>query len=121
MEKLKIRRWRKHAECFGKVRKLTPFELEGNHILFTVRTSAKYHSERLPRLFHTWLANVNRSNVVIITDDFDPVLQYRTAEAGNLLFSAYLTALSSIGSVLASLVYNVAHQCKYLDFSYFYT
>jgi hypothetical protein len=82
VEKLKIRRWRKHAECFGKVRKLTPFELEGNHILFTVRTSAKYHSERLPRLFHTWLANVNRSNVVIITDDFDPVLQYRTAEAG---------------------------------------
>ena len=82
-EKLGARRWRKHTECFEKVRNLTPFELEGNHILFTVRTSAAYHSKRLPQLFHTWLANVNRSNVVIITDAFDPVLQYRTAEAGN--------------------------------------
>jgi hypothetical protein len=81
-KKHKSYRWRKNAECFTKTRELTPFELDGNHILFTIRTSADYHSKRLPVLFHTWLANVNRSNVVIVTDGVDPTLQYRSQEAG---------------------------------------
>ena len=70
-------------ECHkGPPRELTPFEREGNHILFTIRTTVSLHSERLPILFLTWLTNVNRSNVVIVTDAVDPILQYRTSEAG---------------------------------------
>jgi fringe protein len=70
------------VECLNRIREVTPFEQNGNHILFTLRTTAAYHSSRLPVLFQTWLANVNRSNVVIVTDGFDPVLQYRAEEAG---------------------------------------
>ena len=36
-------------------------------------------------MFHTWLANVNRSNVVIVTDSEDSVLHYRAAEAGEMV------------------------------------
>jgi fringe protein len=70
------------VECLNKIRETTQFEKNGNHILFTLRTTTSFHSTRLPLLFQTWLANVNRTNVVIVTDSLDPVLQYRAEEAG---------------------------------------
>ena len=70
------------AECLDRTRELTPFEQNGNNILFTLRTTASFHKTRLPVLFQTWLANVNRSNVIIVTDKHDTVLQYRAEEAG---------------------------------------
>ena len=60
----------------------TDFQKTGNHILFTVRTTATLHSQRLPLLFQTWLSAVNRSNVVLVTDGQDRVLQFRAQEAG---------------------------------------
>ena len=71
------------VECESRTpRKLTPFEEKGNHIMFTLRTTAKLHSKRLPLLFQTWLTTVNRSNVFIVTDRNDEVLQHWSAEAG---------------------------------------
>ena len=73
--------WRKWpAECY--VDESTDFQKTGNHILFTVRTTASLHSQRLPLLFQTWLSAVNRSNVVLVTDGQDRVLQFRAQEAG---------------------------------------
>ena len=60
----------------------TDFQKTGNHILFTVRTTASLHSQRLPLLFQTWLSAVNRSNVVLVTDGQDRILQFRAQEAG---------------------------------------
>ena len=60
----------------------TDFQKTGNHIQFTVRTTASLHSQRLPLLFQTWLSAVNRSSVVLVTDGQDRVLQFRAQEAG---------------------------------------
>ena len=52
-------------------RPLTANEQAGNNILFTLRTTMKYHEQRLPVLFDTWLTTVNTSNVFLVTDGGD--------------------------------------------------
>ncbi len=49
-------------------RPLTANEQAGNNILFTLRTTRKFHEKRLPVLFDTWLTTVNTSNVFLVTD-----------------------------------------------------
>ena len=61
---------------------LTPFEKNGNHIMFTARTTVSLHSQRLPVLFQTWMSAVNRSNIFIVTDGIEKVLHFRALEAG---------------------------------------
>ena len=71
------------VECMdSKPKKLSLFEQNGNHILFTLRSAVSLHEKRLPLLFQTWLFTVNRSNVIIVTDGIDPVLEKRAKEAG---------------------------------------
>ena len=95
--------WRKWpAECYvDESSEPTDFQKTGNHILFTVRTTASLHSQRLPLLFQTWLSAVNRSNVVLVTDGQDRVLQFRAQEAGFntiplLLLETYQNALGFV-------------------------
>ena len=52
-------------------RPLTANEQAGNNILFTLRTTMKFHQQRLPVLFDTWLTTVNTSNVFLVTDGED--------------------------------------------------
>ena len=58
-------------------RPLTESEQAGNNILFTLRTTVKFHKTRLPVLFDTWLTKVNRSNVFLVTDGEDKGLKGR--------------------------------------------
>ena len=78
--------WRyrnKSVECLKlKSRGLSPWELNGNHIMFTLRTTTSLHASRLPLLFQTWMTAINRSNIFIVTDGQDKVLEYRAREAG---------------------------------------
>jgi hypothetical protein len=75
--------WKKPAECYldGSINHTT-HQKSGNHILFTVRTTASLHHQRLPLIFQTWLSTANRSNVVLVTDGWDRVLKHRAKEAG---------------------------------------
>jgi hypothetical protein len=77
--------WKKPAECYldGSINHTT-HQKSGNHILFTVRTTASLHHQRLPLIFQTWLSTANRSNVVLVTDGWDRVLKHRAKEAGDL-------------------------------------
>ena len=65
-----------------KSRDLSPWEQSGNHIMFTLRTTASFHSSRIPLLFQTWMTTVNRSNIFIVTDSHEVILESRTKEAG---------------------------------------
>lgn len=58
-------------------RSLTKSEQAGNNILFTLRTTMKFHKTRLPVLFDTWLTKVNRSNIFLVTDGEDNGLKGR--------------------------------------------
>ena len=99
--------WKNKVECSKQVRALTPSEKNGNHILFTIRTTASFHSKRLPVLFQTWLATVNRSNVVIVTDGHDPVLQYRAEEAGTCCVHVHIVCFLTVNmQTHAILVYH---------------
>ena len=52
-------------------RSLTDFETNGGDILFTLRTTGKYHDKRLPLLFETWMTKVNHSTIFMVTDRWD--------------------------------------------------
>ena len=81
----KAARWKEPlVECQSRQFDYSPnsWEQNGNHIMFTLRTTRMYHHVRLPWLFQTWLTTVNRSNVFIVTDGRDEVFEYRAKEAG---------------------------------------
>ena len=63
-------------------RPLTANEQAGNNILFTLRTTMKFHQQRLPVLFDTWLTTVNTSNVFLVTDGEDTKWKGRAGRAG---------------------------------------
>ena len=67
-------------------RELSRDEAVGNNILLTLRTIQKYHNDRLPLLFDTWLSKVNKSNVFLMTDGKDSTWQRRVWNEGMLLF-----------------------------------
>ena len=77
--------WREPlVECQSRQLNYSPnwWEKNGNNIMFTLRTTRKFHRNRLPQLFQTWLTTVNRSNVFVVSDERDEVLEYRIKEAG---------------------------------------
>ena len=57
--------------------------LSGNNILITIRTTQKFHQNRLPVLFDTWINKINGSNVFLVTDREDEEYQRKTSEHGN--------------------------------------
>ena len=67
-------------------RPLTANEQAGNNILFTLRTTMKFHQQRLPVLFDTWLTTVNTSNVFLVTDGEDTKWKGRADMDGKLNF-----------------------------------
>ena len=76
-----LKRWL--VECQDiKSRDLSPWEQSGNHIMFTLRTTTSFHSSRIPLLFQTWMTTVNRSNIFIVTDSHEVILESRAKEAG---------------------------------------
>lgn len=81
IEAINSLRIRKPVECYLNRTKKS-LENTWNQILLSVRTTASYHSQRLPLLFQTWLSTVNTSNVVIVTDGDDDILRQRALEAG---------------------------------------
>ena len=66
-------------------RPLTEREQAGSNILFTLRTTVKFHKTRLPLLFDTWLTKVNRSNVFLVTDEEDKGLKGRDGKATTIV------------------------------------
>ena len=71
------------VECLQRpARKLTGYEKSGNDIMFTLRSTVKFHEERLPVLFKTWLSTVNLSNVFLVTDGKDDALERKAANEG---------------------------------------
>ncbi len=74
-------------------RPLTENEQAGNNILFTLRTTMKFHQQRLPVLFDTWLTTVNTSNVFLVTDGEDTKWKGRAGMDAKLNHSFYLKYL----------------------------
>lgn len=71
------------VECLKRPpRNLTRFEKSGDDILFSLRTTVKFHKKRLPVLFKTWLSTVNLSNVFLVTDGKDENLEREIANTG---------------------------------------
>lgn len=61
-----------HVELLNRTyRALSPSEQAGANILFTVRTTVKFHKSRLPVLMDTWMTKVNCSNIYFVTDGPD--------------------------------------------------
>ena len=87
----RVKNWLIECQNF-KSRDLSPWEQSGNHIMFTLRTTTSFHSSRLPLLFQTWMTAVNRSNIFIVTDGRDKLLEHRAKEAGENAYT--LSALS---------------------------
>lgn len=52
-------------------RSLSLLEKRGSNIMFTLRTTRKYHEKRLPLLYNTWMTKVNPSNIFLVTDGED--------------------------------------------------
>ena len=72
------------VECLKRPpRNLTRFEKSGDDILFSLRTTVKFHKKRLPVLFKTWLSTVNLSNVFLVTDGKDENLEREIANTGS--------------------------------------
>lgn len=72
------------VECLKRpARNLTRFEKSGDDILFSLRTTVKFHKKRLPVLFKTWLSTVNLSNVFLVTDGKDENLEREIASTGS--------------------------------------
>ena len=66
------------VECSNRTKRmLNESEAEGVDILFSMRTTVKYHEERLPLLFETWLSEVDPANVYVVTDDDDEDLTWK--------------------------------------------
>lgn len=66
------------VECLNRSkRQLNVSEAEGSDILFSMRTTLRYHEERLPLLFETWLTDVDPANVYIVTDGDDEDLTWK--------------------------------------------
>ncbi len=67
------------VECLKTpLRNLTAFEASGSDIMFTMRTTLKYHEKRLPVLFDTWLSEIEPSSMFIVTDGEDEDLLWKT-------------------------------------------
>ena len=85
---------KKNIECLKlESRGLSSWELNGNHIMLTVRTTTSLHASRLPLLFQTWMTAANRSNIFIVTDGRDKVLECRTREAGTCPLLPWLLSI----------------------------
>ena len=56
-------------------RPLTPSEAAGGDILFSVKTTLKYHDTRPREILDTWLQDVDPHNVFFVTDTQDKNLQ----------------------------------------------
>ena len=52
-------------------RNLSLFKRRGNNIMLTLRTTRKYHDQRLTLLYNTWMTKVNASNIFLVTDGED--------------------------------------------------
>lgn len=71
-------------------RLLTPLEASGGDILFTVRTTAKYHAARLPEILDTWLTSVDPQSVYIVSDKSDEDLEKKLHLLGQCNIHLYL-------------------------------
>ena len=63
-------------------RNLTGLEAVGSDIMFTIRTTTKYHKSRLPVLFDTWLNDIEPKNMFIVTDGQDEQLETKIESLG---------------------------------------
>ena len=71
------------VECYkSPVRNLTQLEAAGDDIMFTMRTTMKYHETRLDVLFDTWLGDVKPENMFIVTDGKDEDLEWKLNTLG---------------------------------------
>lgn len=69
------------SQCVS--RPLTPAEFSGEDILFTVRTTVKYHAARLPEILETWLGGVDPASVYVVSDGKDEDLEEKLGLLGN--------------------------------------
>ena len=64
-------------------RPLTPTEAAGGDILFSVRTTLKYHDTRPREILDTWLQDVDPHNVFFVTDARDRRLEDRMTQGND--------------------------------------
>ena len=53
-----------------------------HNILFSIRTTKRYHSVRMGLLLNTWMSRLNATNFFIVTDDSDPQLEEKAKSRG---------------------------------------
>ena len=84
------------VECYtSPLRNLSESEARGDDIMFTVRTTAKYHDTRLPVLFDTWLSEMEPSNIFVVTDgEDDEDLIWKTNTLGKCITLCSMQACS---------------------------
>ena len=63
-------------------RPLTQLEAKGGDILFSIKTTKKYHNKRPKEIIETWLRDVDPSTVFFVTDTADKNLQKRLKSVG---------------------------------------
>ncbi len=63
-------------------RDLDQFEASGKDIMYTIRTTFKYHDVRMPFMMDTWLGDVDPENVFIVTDADDEDLEWKASTLG---------------------------------------
>ena len=55
-----------------------------HNILFSIRTTKRYHSVRMGLMLDTWVSRLNATNFFIVTDDSDPQLEKKAESRGML-------------------------------------
>lgn len=75
------------VECSSSpLRPLTPLEVAGGNILFSVKTTQAYHDDRLRELLESWLNSYRYpENVYFVSDAEDEVLERKLATLGKEL------------------------------------
>ena len=93
-------------------RTLSEFELSGNNIMIAIRTTRKFHQKRLPYIYDTWLTQVNRSNVFLVTDAQDKEYQEKSEKLGLLKVHVHRRVCHLLWSGKASV--QIQKECQWI-------
>ncbi len=82
-------------------RALSPSEQAGDNIVFTLRSTLKFHQKRLPLLMDTWMSKVNCSRIYLVTDGPDPKTEAQVKSIGE--YSTHSQKSSQLSRLYGSL------------------
>ena len=79
-------------------RPLTPSEAAGGDILFSVKTTFKYHNRRPREILDTWLQDVDPHNVFFVTDTQDKNLENNLTAGKNIILLAEPCSVANVAN-----------------------